>query len=1833
MADDPMEGAPPADGVVVAPGADAAATVTDATQQQQAREARETVGRLPRQRSTYQEPKKPQPAAARESTVEENPYERYLAGPQDSGPDTLERMRLNTVNSYYRGSAAGALGLSSMAKIYGEEDPRDIDPEMKKARDGVRAKYEEIVSDLMAYDLMPTWSGLPQLGAAIGGTVAGALPSPESFLGWAAKGATWTARTMWAGIQQGLISGATDPVIQMLNIDAGVQKEYEPWQTVGAVGFGAVLGSGFHAAGEGLTHIIDQRALRQQLYDISRTDNDLISAEFGIWAQDPRNGIYGERGDLVKPERKIPPPEEYDARVSSAKEDVWADKSEMGNVKRGLPRNENHAVQIAKERVMIEDVPEAPKLAADLSGASPDQIREIAQFYRPEKGLTPIEAFEKAVDRWTEIQEAAAIRTFDQEDYGLFISPADRDFDTLKAEGGKDSVLADMYQRLDDYYTGGKVDHDAIPFETGTPARAGGEASITEAGRREVATPGAEPREGGEPLGRTTSPGRAAGEGLSGERVVEITERIERTDQGDQVLIPGVEPITDADRAKAGAAKPMRGGDAPAGGLFDINARAQRDLLDAQALMPSREGGLMPGEVRRDADVGIATPEDFSPGQASSLKSLQQQAVALADAVGVPLRTGRVSVPGALGIYKNRSGVVRVKELADFEVVKHEIGHAIEAKLGKPLTDLIQKNTFELGQLDYDKGKMRPEEGFAEWMRIRMENPKAAEMQAPTFSNAFDALLITKRPDLYQLLTDTAVAHRAWLEAPSVDVAAAVVRDTLPASFREEVREATKEGLPVAVNTILQKGYQKLVDRYAPMERAVRDLARLKQEQQGGGLVDIKAAYDPSVLIRSLRRVGQTAHVETMFGVIPYRQVEPQGASLKDVLNDALGKPFFGRWNEGAIRDFDRYLAVRMSEYLWRRYDEGLIPNAPSPIKPGDARQAMADLEKAYPTFRNAADKLQDFVANVRKKKYDAGLWSKDLFDKVSEYEFYVPMKRKFEEGERGGAGAADGSRLGSAVSKRKGSERDIVSPIRNIMLDVLHMEQDIRMNEIRKSLGQLAESVPGEGGRYAERLQGMEARKYIAPLEEMILTRAKEIGMDPGEARGMIDTLLDGEDGPLMGGFFKMEQAAARGEPIVFTWEGGKPVAWRVMAEQAGDQHRLYELMTETPPAILDLWTNFISVGAGLLRGGITNSPTFILTNYIKDQLQVALTRPGYVPFLSGIPGIISEVTEGTTSRMRAQYAGVMGGSLVGEVERKFEANIKAMGKQGYLVKRTGSVREFLELAQLTEAGTRNSVFGKVYKQKLREGLSPYEAGWEAAHQADDIMDFSRNGDRMDLVRRLVPFLNANIQGQDRYTFRQLIEPFLKKAGMQGGMVTKRDREDLSRAAYAWTMAGAGGLAFGAAWAGINWEKESYRDASPEVKGTHVLIPGTDGTTYVMPKPFELGIGFTAGEYAYAAWVEKDPRAAAQFAEAVRQSMSPPDPVRNTPFVTPAIELMTNYSFFRKGPIVPDAVRNPANPELEYTERTTSGARILGDALGWSPIKIDYAMGAVFGTNGRDLMSITSMADKDTPTQSLDDTMFIRRFVKNDERISGRAKQFWELMGAKNGKYANDAEGYRKLVKEAVTRGQEPVLAKELLDKLPAPERVYVVMKEGANNQGKPAFTADERRLHPLVRAQEAVSVLSGIARDLQTNTLIPYREKERLMLSPDQRRHLIDEIQTMAGAEQRNAFAVVGEPGYVGRQVFDVNDYMTVIEKLSPNVAEEIATRYATAKVYDARAVQEAWPTIRDEIMTYGTDANIKGVGARARGAGTQFSGIKAKKPGVLRVPIGAAPAQPNP
>lgn len=111
---------------------------------------------------------------------------------------------------------------------------------------------------------------------------------------------------------------------------------------------------------------------------------------------------------------------------------------------------------------------------------------------------------------------------------------------------------------------------------------------------------------------RQTGPGGAM-EPTAREVAPEAPQRLgeasEKTPAGEQSLIPGVAPVTEQNRIAARAAEPLRGGNAPAGGLFDDAARQQLDLVDAIAASPRADGAELRLKTRE-----VALAEGERPG-------------------------------------------------------------------------------------------------------------------------------------------------------------------------------------------------------------------------------------------------------------------------------------------------------------------------------------------------------------------------------------------------------------------------------------------------------------------------------------------------------------------------------------------------------------------------------------------------------------------------------------------------------------------------------------------------------------------------------------------------------------------------------------------------------------------------------------------------------------------------------------------------------------------------------------------------------------------------------------------------------------------------------------------------------------------------------------------------------------------------------------------------------------------------------------------------------------------------------------------------------------------
>ena len=108
----------------------------------------------------------------------------------------------------------------------------------------------------------------------------------------------------------------------------------------------------------------------------------------------------------------------------------------------------------------------------------------------------------------------------------------------------------------------------------------------------------------------------------------------ERTPDGDQLLIEGVAPVTDRQRAEAAQSRRMQGGDAEADfGLFDVSGRSQRDLFsDPYSPEADARNATTIEGIREEVEAGLDFSMTISDGQGNSRVMSVRQVIAEMDA-------------------------------------------------------------------------------------------------------------------------------------------------------------------------------------------------------------------------------------------------------------------------------------------------------------------------------------------------------------------------------------------------------------------------------------------------------------------------------------------------------------------------------------------------------------------------------------------------------------------------------------------------------------------------------------------------------------------------------------------------------------------------------------------------------------------------------------------------------------------------------------------------------------------------------------------------------------------------------------------------------------------------------------------------------------------------------------------------------------------------------------------------------------------------------------------------------------------------------------------------
>jgi len=272
-------------------------------------------------------------------------------------------------------------------------------------------------------------------------------------------------------------------------------------------------------------------------------------------------------------------------------------------------------------------------------------------------------------------------------------------------------------------------------------------------------------------------------------------------------------------------------------------------------------------------------------------------------------------------------------------------------------------------------------------------------------------------------------------------------------------------------------------------------------------------------------------------------------------------------------------------------------------------------------------------------------------------------------------------------------------------------------------------------------------------------------------------------------------------------------------------------------------------------------------------------------------------------------------------------------------------------------EASTRNAVY--------QDTLARTGDWTQAAYDALSVINYGRRGrnPQLRIITATVPFLNARIQGLDK----------LYQAGMgRSGIYPERKKNILRFVTSAGLMVALTGLYY----ATVS-DDELYKNENPEVKDNYYILPikkadlanKEPGFAVKIPIPFEVGVLFkTIPERIF--------------------------------------EVVANYDFFTGRAIVPQYMMN-RDAIAQSRFGTNEMARMLGEATGISPLKLDHMMNGYLGSLGTYTLDVVDNALRDNdrayPERKWFEYPFVRRFFTTAMR-PGLQEQFYELDNRVNG-------------------------------------------------------------------------------------------------------------------------------------------------------------------------------------------------------------------------------------
>ena len=428
-----------------------------------------------------------------------------------------------------------------------------------------------------------------------------------------------------------------------------------------------------------------------------------------------------------------------------------------------------------------------------------------------------------------------------------------------------------------------------------------------------------------------------------------------------------------------------------------------------------------------------------------------------------------------------------------------------------------------------------------------------------------------------------------------------------------------------------------------------------------------------------------------------------------------------------------------------------------------------------------------------------------------------------------------------------------------------------------------------------------------------------------------------------------KVPEARRDTKTSTFVLVDGKKVFYEV------DDPLVFESITTlADPGLNNTAVRVMGAFKRLFTNMTTATPQFIIANTFRDLLQASATSPTSKNIAKNLKeGIQSYRDEKTRAEMLASGGSFSFGHIYGmhadEVKESLQKTVAGAG----LISSPSMIPSILrkmwdawgDVTDLSENASRAAT----YTQNVDE-LGKLRAAFEAR----DVMDFSQHGawPAVRLLVRIVPFLNARLQGLDKL-YRSGLKPSILTAMGKG---TDTDKQAAARFSM---VTGALTLATMALYL-VNADDDEYKKLEEWQKDTYWFIRIGENA-FFLPKPFEVGAIATVAERTLQQAMD-DKATGKLFRERMWEMLMQTFAFNPTPqMFQPLIDVYSNKDAFT-GRDIESAGMERMSTGLRSRDTTTAPAtalsavsRVFGDesAIAVSPVQADHLIKGYLGGVG----------------------------------------------------------------------------------------------------------------------------------------------------------------------------------------------------------------------------------------------------------------------------------------